>query len=366
MSGQLLKVPLLQFALLLLTTLCLLTPGGTVAQPVSDSVGRVVEVEVPAPALAGNLLDTPTVQGAAVYLPPSYDGEPDRRYPAVFLLHGIFDDYEVWLEHFDVPALLDRLIDAGEIPELVMVMPNGGNRYGGGFYRNSPVSGRWADYIVEDLVGFIDQHFRTLAVAEGRAVVGHSMGGYGALHLAMTRPGVFSTVWALSPCCLAATDDLSFGNDAWKRSAAVTSAGDIEALIENRDFYAIAGLGVVTAFSPDPSQPPIHGDFSFDIVRGEVVLDDAAYDLFLDAMPLRQVHDAREALRDLRGLGLGVGLGDQFLHIPTGTLAFSQRLGAERIPHVLDVYDGDHRQHVEERLERIILPWVGDRLAVAE
>jgi S-formylglutathione hydrolase len=78
---------------------------------------------------------------------------------------------------------------------------------------------------------------------------------------------------------------------------------------------------------------------------------------------VRQVHDAREALRELRGLGLGVGLGDQFLHIPTATLEFSQRLGAERIPHLLDLFDGDHRQLVEERLENLILLWVGKRLA---
>lgn len=348
----------------LIVILAMLDPG--VARSADAAAGRVVEIEVPAPALAVNLLETPDVQGAAVYLPPSYDGQPDRRYPVIFLLHGIFDDYDVWLEHFDVPAILDQLILAGKIPELLMVMPNGGNKYGGGFYRNSSVSGRWGDYIADDLVGFVDQQFRTLANVDSRAIVGHSMGGYGALNLAMTRPDVFSVVWALSPCCLAANDDFSFGNDAWKRAAAITTQEDLRDLLASRDFYPIAVLGVVTAFSPDPEAPPVYGDFPFDIVGGEVVLDDPAYDRYLDTLPLRQVRDAREGLRSLRGLALGVGLGDQFLHIPIGTLEFSQRLGMERIPHLLDVYAGDHRQRVSERLETIILPWVGERLALAE
>lgn len=352
-------------AVLCQAAISLAAHGPAIAQ-LSEAGGRVVEVEVPAPSLAGNLLGTPDVQGAAVYLPPSYDREPDRRYPVVFLLHGIFDSYETWLVHFEVPAMLDRLIATGEIPELIMVMPNGGNQYGGGFYRDSPVSGRWGDYIADDLVAFVDSQFRTAASGDRRAVVGHSMGGYGALHLAMTRPGVFSSVWAMSPCCLAARDDLSFGNAAWKRAGEITTEDDLQASLDSEEFYSIAVLGLITAFSPNPENPPVHADFPFEIVRGEVVLDDALYDRYLDALPLRQVHDAREGLRSLRGLALDVGLGDQFLHIPTGTLEFSQVLGNERIPHLFDVYAGDHRQRVGERLEKRVLPWVGERLAPAE
>ena len=90
--------------------------------------------------------------------------------------------------------------------------------------------------------------------------------------------------------------------------------------------------------------------------------DYVMYDRYLDVLPVRAVTGAREALRGLRGLGLGVGLGDQFLHISSGTLELSRRLGEERIPHQLDVYAGDHRQLVSRRLEEVVFHWIAERL----
>ena len=70
---------------------------------------------------------------------------------------------------------------------------------GGSFYVNSPVTGNWEDFITQDVVGYVDSHFRTLAQAESRGITGHSMGGFGALNIAMHRPDVFSAVYSMSP-----------------------------------------------------------------------------------------------------------------------------------------------------------------------
>ena len=112
---------------IILALALLVAPGVLVAQSVPEGAKRIVEVDVPAPSLAGNLLGTQGVQSVAVYLPPSYSKQPDHRFPVIYLLHGIFDDYGVWVENFEVPTILDRMISNEELPEMFVVMPNGGN-----------------------------------------------------------------------------------------------------------------------------------------------------------------------------------------------------------------------------------------------
>lgn len=327
--------------------------------PAAAPAGRVVELEVPAPSLAGNLVGTADVQQASVYLPAGYDAAPARRYPVIYLLHGIFDRPETWTGHFEVPAILDRLIAAGEMPPALVVMPTGGNRYGGGFYRDSPVSGRWAEFVAEDLVRTIDGSFRTLARAGGRALTGHSMGGYGAIHISMERPGVFASAYAMSPCCLDPVEDLGFGNSSWRQTYAFETEEEMEAALEAGELYGVAAMGIAAAFTPDPDNPPFYVDFPFEVVRGEVVLQQDEFSAYRGRYPVARIGETRAALLALRGLALDYGVGDQFQHIPAGTRELSRRLAEARVPHRLEVYAGDHRQQLKERLETVVFPYLG-------
>ncbi|HEX6590016.1 MAG TPA: alpha/beta fold hydrolase [Longimicrobiales bacterium] len=336
-----------------------------VPAPLSAQSSSTVVVEVPAPALAGNRVGTPTTQSAAIYLPAGYERETTRRYPVVYLLHGIFDSHETWTDHFEVPALLDRLIAAGDLPAVIVVMPNGGNRYGGGYYVDSPTTGGWSTFVARDLVAFVDARYRTRARSDARAIVGHSMGGFGAIHVPMEHPGVFGVAYAISPCCLAPVEDVGFGNVAWRTAFGWDAIADYERALETQDFYPVAALGILSAMSPDTSASaaPFFVDFPFAMTRGEVVVDEAEWLAYVERFPVARADDRRAALASLRALGMDYGTGDQFLHIPAATLAFSQRLGELRVPHLLDVYDGDHRDRVAERLESFVLPWVGRALA---
>ena len=127
------------------------------------------------------------------YLPPGY-GESGRRYPVLYLLHGMGGSYEEWrsLGAFDAA---DRMIRAGEIDPVVIVLPQGDRAY---WVDHANGGAAWGRYTASDLVAEIDGRYRTLADASGRAIGGLSMGAHGALQLALNYPGTFGVVGAHS------------------------------------------------------------------------------------------------------------------------------------------------------------------------
>lgn len=132
-----------------------------------------------------------------VYLPKSYDqeGSQDRRYPLVIWLHGMFEDHE----RFHVRGgskVLDEMIGDGAVPEMVFVTANGGRS----FYINTEERG-YEDLITKDLVQHVEGKYRVHG-REQRALMGVSMGGYGALKMAFKQPQLFGTVAAHSAALL--------------------------------------------------------------------------------------------------------------------------------------------------------------------
>ena len=112
------------------------------------------------------------------------------------MLHGAGGNYTEWSDSF-LPERTDELIVAGEIPPMIVVMPDsGGPTYWANWSDGGP---RWADYVVQDVVSTIDRRYRTLPSAASRAIGGLSMGGLGALNLAFQHPDVFGVVGGHSP-----------------------------------------------------------------------------------------------------------------------------------------------------------------------
>src|SRR5690349_15942297 len=156
----------------------------------APTLGATRTVEIPAPSLAGNLLNDPAQQKAIVYLPPGYETS-DRRYPVLYLLHG-FSLHSVLPDWEEVTrGAMDSFVTSDPDKAFIVVIPNGANAVGGGFYMDSSVGGGWDRFISTDLVRFIDTNFRTLVDRRSRAIVGHSMGGFGALRMMMLHPDVY-------------------------------------------------------------------------------------------------------------------------------------------------------------------------------
>jgi len=132
--------------------------------------------------------------GFNLILPPDYAGS-QHRYPVLYLLHGYTDHYPAWVSYTRIAEYARRYAQ-------IVVMPEGDN----GFYTNSYANSKlaWEDFLVQDLIPYIDSHYRTVNSRQGRAIAGLSMGGYGALKLALKYPHLFAAAASLSGALSAA------------------------------------------------------------------------------------------------------------------------------------------------------------------
>jgi hypothetical protein len=191
-------------------------------------------------SLAGNPLGSPAERRIHIYLPPGYYENAAERYPVIYFLHGYDGTYrkvavfsaaaneenmakvygadllkKIDLSRMPSYPMLDELIIAGKLPPFIFVQPDGSLHVPhmkgikdfmtglpavkGSFYINSPATGNYEDYIIKDVIEYVDSHYRSKADKGGRCLSGASMGGYGTLYLGLRNPDKFNAAAALSP-----------------------------------------------------------------------------------------------------------------------------------------------------------------------
>ncbi len=144
----------------------------------------------------------------SVYRPAGYDDQlVGARFPVLYLLPGYDGEpsfyYRFGNENYyqtsAIAAIADELIAAKVIKPLIIVMPDASIYYGGSFFNNGNLTGKWENMMSYELVNYADvvSGFRTLAAKDSRAIGGHSSGGYGAIRIAMKYPDLFSSVSAI-------------------------------------------------------------------------------------------------------------------------------------------------------------------------
>ncbi len=334
--------------------------------PLAAQTGSLRVQRIASPAIADNLLGEPSDVEVAVYTPPGYR-DSGLRYPVLYLLHGIGGTYRDWTgggyQGLRIHTELDSLIEVGVVPPMIVVMPTAMNRYAGSYYADSPVTGNWGEFVARELVQWVDTTYRTLPAPVGRGIAGHSMGGFGALTLAMDHPGVYSAVFAMSPCCLKLSDDLGAGNSGWQRALTFDSHDDIPEALREGEFYPVVFMGLISLATPNEGNPPFYVDYPYRLdTGGALVRSEPAHSRYRSFFPFERLGATAHALRGLRGLALDVGHDDEFSHIVPAALAFSQRLGELAISHTFMMYDGDHRNRLRGRFVSIVLPFFAKHL----
>jgi enterochelin esterase-like enzyme len=323
---------------------------------------------IQAPSLRSNLIGEKDERAISVYLPPSYFTS-GARYPVVYYLPGYTDTSMVG---FGLPADADKLVRHGSIHEMIIVVANGANRLGGSFYVNSTVTGGWEDFIVNDVVGYVDTHYRSIAQANARAISGHSMGGFGALNIAMRHPDIFSAVYSLSPGLFdpnGLAESQMFELQGFiKRFLAYQQR--VEALPEQQARRAMLSapdtftLAYGLAFAPNPNKHPPYLEYPYAEANGKLVRNDTIWKQWeagFGGIPAK-IQRYKANMLQLNGLVIDYGRQDEYKWIPKGCDYFAAQLTAAGIPHELRSYDGSHESRLRERIGTYMLPFLSQRL----
>lgn len=318
--------------------------------------GTIDHIQVHGRSLEGNLQGDPAERDVTVYLPHSYSTDRSRRYPVVYLLHGYGRTVDKWVPFIGLPGSADRDIAAGTAREMILVLPDANTLYGGSMYSSSPTTGDWETYITHDLVGYIDSHYRTLATRESRGLGGHSMGGYGVWRIAMKHPEVYSSIYALSPCCLMNNPQppAPGRQSAPAKAPAANATGD-----HGKGAHEVnVQFGEAAAWSPNPQNPPQF--FDLPVKEGKLQPEIAAK--WLANSPAVMVDQYVYNLRRYDAIAMDVGLQDTLV----GSIKeFDGTLMRLKVPHTFETYQGDHSDHLQERVEQKVLPFFSQHLAFA-
>lgn len=319
-----------------------------------QNLGQLEQIKVYGQSLEGNLSGDDPEREVLVYLPPSYNDNNAQRYPVVYLLHGYTDTDRNWFglngNHFvNVPDAVDAAWQNGAA-EMIIVMPNAYTRFKGSMYSNSVTTGDWEAYVAKDLVNFIDANYRTIAERASRGLAGHSMGGYGTMRIGMKYPSVFSSLYAMSPCCMGANMNPSMAQ--FESVLAVKNDEDIA----EAGFGESAMLASAAVWSPNPDNPPFYIDLPF---RDGVLQQDVVARWVANA-PLVMVHQYIPQLKTFRDVY--VDAGDRDVGIAGTVREIHDIFDSNGVKHRWEIYEGDHVSGIHERITTQLMPMFSDVL----
>ncbi len=314
---------------------------------VGQDQARATLMTFHSPSIEGNLEGNPAERKAYVVTPPGYDENPQRRYPVVYYLHGYWAPVEAQQAGFRLHEAVQAAHDAGN--DVIMVMPDGFSRLRGGFYSSGPTVGDYENMVATDLVAWVDGNFRTIANPASRGLAGHSMGGYGTIRLAMKNPGVFSSIYMMSACCL---PPMTMTPEQARTIEAMTPA-DLEAA----QFGQLAGVSTAATWSPDPAD-----DHFLKIDTG--LLADGTIDPLVNQRlaansPLVLLPQYLPALNALEAFAIDIGDADFLLE---GNRAFMAELDRFGVQYQFELYEGDHGNRIAERIGSEVLPFFANHL----
>lgn len=313
--------------------------------------GRLETPLLRSAVLRGNVLSDPTDREVLVYLPPSYDESKPRRYPLVVILpafgasHRTLATFRLWEKN--VFEILESLVLRAECVEAILAVPDAVDRWGGSQFLDSAATGAYQTYLVDEVVPFLDQLYRTVPRREGRAIVGRSSGGFGALRVGIDRPDAFAAIGSHA-------GDALFDVSLRPTFTEVATVLDREpgGLVgfatrmrdegprASGDFAGIALLACAAAYAPNTGSPFPHCDLPFDPASALPLPE--VWERWLEHDPVLLLERFPAALTKAAFVYLDAGNRDEHgLHF--GARRLASLVSARGVPFVHEEFDGGHR-----------------------
>jgi S-formylglutathione hydrolase FrmB len=311
--------------------------------------GRVEEHWFESRALRGNPLGDPHVRPLWVSVPAGYD-EGGGRYPSVYVLQSLTGQLDMWRNRRPFSRTFleaaDDLFATGQAPPCLVVWVDAWTSIGGSQFLDSPATGPYHTYLCEEVVPWVDRHYRTLPHPAHRGIMGHSSGGYGAMVTCMLRPDLFGGFASHAGDCLF---EACYLPDFPKAARALREeyGGSYErfwedfrsrpAFSKETDAVLLNVYCMAACYSADPDGTV---RLPFDPATGALDLD--VWGRWLAHDPVRMVPRHADALRSLRAVYLDAGRRDEYF-LDLGAEALRRALAEAGITDVrFELFEGRH------------------------
>jgi Putative esterase len=314
-----------------------------------EFTGRIDELTIDSEVLRGNALGDPNVRPLWVYVPPGYDDEPERRLPCVYVIQGLTGQLDMWRnrEAFRPSYLenIDALFGSGEAPPTLVAFVDCWTSIGGSQFLNSPATGRYQDFLCDEVVALVDGRYRTIPDRDHRGIQGKSSGGYGALVTPMLRPDVFSALAshagdALFEACYLPEFAKSVRALRDKYGGSYDRFWDDfrarPAFSKEEDQVLLNDWCMAACYSADDDGTV---RLPFEVATGKLIED--VWQRWLDKDPVRMVPRFADQLRSMRAIWLDGGTRDEWF-LDNGAVAVSRELEAIGVEHTLELFDAGH------------------------
>jgi hypothetical protein len=316
----------------------------------TELTGRLHELVLDSALLRSNPLGDPHERPLWVYTPPGYDDAPNRRYPSVYVLQGYTGHLAMWRNRspFRQPFVetADDVFAAGDTPPCVVVYVDAWTAYGGSQFVDSPGTGQYHSYLCDEVVPYVDAHFRTLPDAAHRGVMGKSSGGFGAMISPMLRPDLFGGLAShagdtlyefcyipeFAKAVRALRDDYDGSYDSFW-----ADFNSRPPMSKDSDGTLVMVYGCAAAFSAADDGSVL---LPFDVETGQLVPEQ--WERWLAWDPVRMVPAYADALRGLRAIYLDGGKRDEW-YLEIGAAAYCAELEKIGVTDVyFELFDGTH------------------------